>query len=600
MLLLGSSEAIRVIRYGDGKPAVACRERVTEEVFRINVTPSGKLAVTAHADGTLRWYAIVPEGSGCRLSLLVSVHVVRTARGEWIWAAWTPAGRHAQHPSLAARLEWQFEQDGRIRRTPVQSLQRWYDPRAVWNALDAATGGAMPAGAGSPDVGTLARLAPPERRISLQGDLGTIEEPLLPVTLAVAEAGGWPKPLSVRINNTPASFEHEGRRFAPGESLHVEPSMLGSGVIDLMIDVPPTARLRQGPGRLCFHVGEAADGCWNFVWAGRTEKPRRRLWAVVAGIGRYPDPRMTLRYAANDAIDLVRLFLRDYDERVRLKQSPAPADYEEVHLNLVVSGMPESEEEARLLAERPEVRLFPAGKAGLLAAVEDILARRQTHPRGSDEGDDLFLFYYSGHGLLDPAERDSGRTVLASADLRRSPDAAELARHGVSSSELLRLLDRMPGNQLIVFDACRSESPEGGVIPFDPGAIGLEARNYPLRADIFYSSSVLEPSREANELAFDGTRQPEARRGNSLFAYGLLLALTRLPRDHALPGAPLRVSVDRIREYLRDEFFNPDNGESRAVQLMKAKNWPFLQRPTHVAQRIEQRDPRIVRTLVRP
>jgi hypothetical protein len=136
IVLLGSSEFLRIVAYGDGAPAVVCHEPVTEEAFRVNITPDGTLAVSAHGDGTIRWHRIVWDDRSCSFRLLLSVRFARNASGKPTWIAWRPDGRHAQDAAIREGLEWQaLDPSGRVTLTPFERLQGWYDPDTIKTAL---------------------------------------------------------------------------------------------------------------------------------------------------------------------------------------------------------------------------------------------------------------------------------------------------------------------------------------------------------------------------------------------------------------------------------------------------------------------------------
>ena len=115
IVLLGSSELLRIVAYGDGSPVVACRVPITEEAFRVNITPDGTLAVSAHSDGTIRWHRIVWTDQSCSFQLLLSARFAQTASGKLAWIAWRPDGRHAQDAAMREGLEWQaLDASGRV------------------------------------------------------------------------------------------------------------------------------------------------------------------------------------------------------------------------------------------------------------------------------------------------------------------------------------------------------------------------------------------------------------------------------------------------------------------------------------------------------
>jgi uncharacterized caspase-like protein len=181
------------------------------------------------------------------------------------------------------------------------------------------------------------------------------------------------------------------------------------------------ARTIPGDFQLCFYLDGERDRCHVMAWTGDLLKPtKRRLWAVLVGVSRYADPSLNLMFADNDVLDLARLFVSDFEHRMRPpRRDSASADYQEVHINLAVSGSSQGEQDAGALAARyPYVKRFGATRNDIFAAINDIIAQRQTSADGSDLGDDLFVFYFSGHGIISPTEKDQGRTPFATSQSR--------------------------------------------------------------------------------------------------------------------------------------------------------------------------------------
>lgn len=58
LVLLGSSENLRLISYSDAGISVLCRLPVTADAYRVNLSRDGSVAVTAHSDATIRWHRV--------------------------------------------------------------------------------------------------------------------------------------------------------------------------------------------------------------------------------------------------------------------------------------------------------------------------------------------------------------------------------------------------------------------------------------------------------------------------------------------------------------------------------------------------------------
>jgi hypothetical protein len=117
----------------------------------------------------------------------------------------------------------------------------------------------------------------------------------------------------------------------------------------------------------------------------------------------------------------------------------------------------------------------------------------------------------------------------------------------------------MPGDKFIIFDACRSLSHEPEASAFDPNYLLNDLKTRALSTDIFFSSDARQPSREVPGLAYDRSRAMN-RRGNSLFTYALLKALTTDAtilsgeRNHLVS-----VRVLGLAHYFDTVFFNASN-----------------------------------------
>ena len=149
LLLIGSSDFLRLLSYDGAKPKLLCSTPVKEEAYRVILTQDAKLAVAAHSDGTLRWYRIAPEPEGCRLELLLSVYLTEVRAGSWTWTAWKPSGSFARGVASRQAIEWQTgDASGRIMRTPFENMTNLYDWAGVRAFLDPSVGS-------SPDPGAI-------------------------------------------------------------------------------------------------------------------------------------------------------------------------------------------------------------------------------------------------------------------------------------------------------------------------------------------------------------------------------------------------------------------------------------------------------------
>lgn len=96
---LGSSR--RLLRI-DGQGGIAWSRRVPSEVQALNFTADGRVAIAAHADGTVRWWRF-DDGS-----LLLTLLVLTDGR----WIGWTPGGYFDAGAGADRMAGWAVNRDG--------------------------------------------------------------------------------------------------------------------------------------------------------------------------------------------------------------------------------------------------------------------------------------------------------------------------------------------------------------------------------------------------------------------------------------------------------------------------------------------------------
>lgn len=495
-------------------------------------------------------------------------------------------------------LEWQTHNSaGGVLRTPFERLQSWYDPNAIKTALD------MPLQKRTDilDISRIVTRASRQPVIELVNPRGRADKPFVSLGLRFTTVLDKPRLLTVRVNNTPAAIEWQGATYTPGRELTVTADRLVQRRLELTVALSANARTIPGEFQICFYLDGIRDRCHVMAWAGELVKPaKRRLWAVFVAVARHTDQSLDLKFADNDVLDLARVFTADHEQRTRVPPAAViPADFQEININLAIAGSPEAEKEADSLASTyPYVKRFGATKLEIMAAIQDVIRRRAASPEGSDLGDDLFVFHFSGHGIIAPTEKDQGRTLFATQETRRDAALLDNDPTTLASLELLDLFESMPGEKLVVFDACRtlSQAPESAI--FDPNYLISDLKTHALSADVFFSSDARQPSREVPGLAFDASR-PQERLGNGLFTYALLRGLTtdgtQLPGER---GALVSVRVRGLAHYFDTVFFNPALHDGEASRLMKQYGWNTIQTPRFYPMRESRPGTSIVRTFV--
>jgi WD40 repeat protein/uncharacterized caspase-like protein len=599
-VLVGSSEFLRVIDYTNDKLPVLCSEPVTAEAFRVNVTPDGTIAVSGHSDGTLRWYRILQQGSRCQFELLLSVYLFQEPgpRGEWRWIAWRPSGQFAQDSNAQMMMEWQTaDASGRILLTSFNQVGRkWYAMDAIKMALLPPPGGRGPEEirkAQMPDAEAIrAEGAPASLNVEIRAStpIDKVARQTMPLSLQLEKTGSWPKKLQIKIADMRVAKLFKGQHFGPDESLVFEKPVGDDEDILVNVEIPNNVRMTNGEKPLCFYVNGVQDLCRPMTWTGEVYKPaKRRLWAVLVGISRYDESQLNLQFAENDALDVAELFVRDYEKRVEHKASNAPADYQEIHINLVASPFTDdAKNEANALEKQRRLKQFEPTKAGIMAALEDMVTQMNA-TNEKETGDDVFLFLFSGHGVIYTAPDGERKTIFATPKTSRTATLQELESTSLVSSDLFGIIDRVRyGEKIIVLDACRKLAAIGGVLP-SGGAFKSELDRLYLSIDFFFSSAEGQQSVEAPGLAFDTTRK---NKGNSLLTYALLESLTT---GKSKDQGPVRIRIDDVRAYLKD-FFDSDDDKSRIKALQTQYRWPYIQKPAILNAR-EEYGSGVIRTL---
>lgn len=597
LLLLGSANFIRIIRYSStGPPSILCERRIAAEAYRVNVSADGDIAVVGHSDGTLRWYRLGLAPDTCALEPIVSFYVTETALSEWAWIAWLPSGHYGNDARARDLLGWQtVDAQGRVALVPFRRLLDYYDSDAVRGAIDAArradAGG--PAGRKGlmPDRMRLEEEIRPQilRVTSPRPGFGATESRLR-FQLQLAGEAGPSRALTVRTNSGVRM-----RIWAGGHLIEAERPLRvpASGSVELDVEIPEQARRANTVFQACFHLDGEFQTCHPVDWVGPTVKPAgRRLWAVIVGVSDYVEPGLKLNFAQNDALDLARIFIDDHRRR-QDPNSRVPPDFDHVHIDLIVAPTtPAAKAEVARLGRLRYVHLHRPTPGGILSALDGINARDPNEELSND----LFLFYFSGHGLIHPYNTRRGRSAFLTPRIAADAGPVAFARSSLSSDVLLQTLKEISAQKVVVFDACRTPSALPGTRPFDPGLVRREFEENVLSAHFFFSGKAAQFSLEQSVFAFDKSRAP-ADRGNGLFTYAMLDALTNPEADLPDDGSSVRnkIEIDEVRRFVT-AFFNLKKPTSPVNRLRKATRITTIQQPVYVPART-QHESQVIRSL---
>ena len=576
--VVGSANFLRVVEFGNGAPRIRCEYPMAEEAYRVNITPDGAVIVAGHSDGVLRWYRHVPTGDTCRIELLLSVYVTRTAEGLWTWIAWVPTGEFANHPAAQGLVSWQVsEASGAVKTVDFSRLLAWYKRDTVKRAIATARETAQPVAAETRLPQVLQQAISEQAKqqvleIVSQSEITQREQFSYGVNL-LPSAEQRPRTLSVRTG--------DGLKVAivssaaPDRPQH-ELTLPGSGIANFDLVLPPAARVAQVAVDLCFFLDGQRQVCKAIQYAGPlAPPPPRRLFAVIAGFSRYDAPGMTLQFAQNDALDLARLFAEDAK---RQGTGDAASSFASVEIDLIVAATTsEAEAEAQTLAQLPFVRRRPATRAGLIAALEQLVQRS----KGTELSNDVFVFYFSGHGFAHPYNVHQGLTALATSATLPDLSLQNVTESTLASDKLIELIDGISGQKLVIIDACRTPTSAIRFQPFQAGMLTQEFAANALTTYFYFSARDGQFSMEQQDFAYDTSRPPE-QRGNGLFTYGLLKAMIPPPATAIERRA---LDTEDIMRYIEREVFDINDPKSIARRLQQTHAQPIMQTPVYVVAR---------------
>ncbi len=594
-VIIGSSNFVRVANYTAGSARVECQLRVAAEAFRVAVSKDGTIAVVGHGDGTLRWYRITREkdGTACELAPLLAVHIRQTEwnSDEWTWTAWVPStGHFASDGRARETVGWQVDEpSGQVSLVRFADLLQFYAPDEVRIALNKPK---PEPEAVATKKESIIRTADPVKLMVLSPAEGEeLETETHRFDIFLEGSRSWPRKLLVSIDGVRrAAKRHAGQEFGPNDPIEIATP----GIVQVDVSLPAGARRQHRNVQVCFQLG-SQQTCRTINWAGPIEKPSgRRLRAVIVGFSSYAKPDMQLAYAQNDALDLAKLFVDDYRARVVEKTSGLAPDFDQVEIDLFVAPTTGSaKSQIKELEESGIVRVHEPSIRELRIVLNGLAEPANVHARERD----LFLFYFSGHGILNPYREQKGLTALLGPGIiDLTPDA--LASHALVSDELISSFESLGTEKIIIIDACRNIAGVTDVKAFDPAAVSLEFERQLLSADIFFSASPGQFSLDQGQYAYNNKR-PVADRGNGLFTYAVLKSLSDGDYTENAGDAGRQVDVYDIDRYVR-RFFRNTGDESAAqtlIRQLRSKGMNVtLQQPVFVPARRRPSGTTVVRT----
>ena len=552
-----SANFVHIVGVRDGKNEVLCSRRIQSEGFRINASKDGTVLVIGHGDGVLRWYRIVADGTtSCTLDNILSVHLSQAeGAGDWSWVAWLPdSGEFAADGRRRNVLAWQIPDEKCNTRVVGFNVmtQELYDRQAVQNVLSRSSAGQ---GAGERLLArvlsfcdsSVLKVLSPSRKARVSKDVVAFE-------IAVSDSRLQPRSLLIAHGDGAQLVKENGAQLYPAD----QPMPVSqSGKMTVKVHLPTNQLLPNTEFHVCFLLGLARH-CHPLTWDGAPLPPKkRRLWAVLVGVSQYGRPKeiADLRYAHNDAMDLAKLFADDFGKANRSSGSSSlpvnTPDYESISIDLFLAVTPSASLRAEL-AELAKSNVVTVHSPSMVE-IRDALRRVAEIAGRSQDVDDFFIFYFSGHGMASPMRQSKGQSAFLLPAIDQTSRESAVA---LSSGDLLELLSKINAEKVIILDACRTLPVDSSATPFDPAKVRSEFENSLTTGYLMFSASPGQASVESSTYFFN-TQRDSALRGNGVFTYTLLQAMTDERADTKLTSRYIgKITVDEAADYIEEYFLS--------------------------------------------
>jgi WD40 repeat protein len=411
IIVLGTSWWLRAIDF-HGK---LLWKTPVPSVESVNVSADGRLIVSAHSDGTLRWRR--REDGKEILTLLVQNDGQR-------WAAWTPEGYYDASVGGEELVGWQVDRGPEHAPDFFQAAvfrERFYRPDVIADVLDTldiweALKLADKASGRRTESAGLKELLPPVIQILSPTEGSVFTRPDLTLTYHVRSTTAPIKGVRVLIDGRAVLYQSQSQSDCGNDR-----DCTGTVSISLpKRDVAVTM------------VGESTSGVSppadiRLRWSGSQEIQKPNLYLLAVGVSRYLNPLLNVKYAARDAAA--------FAEAVKKQEAGL---YERITTKVIL------DQDARL------------------DAIKEGLAWLKQNVRPSD----VAMIFLSGQ---------SARRYTANYDFL--PYDADMAHSDLTSLhdfELEYFLSGVAGKAFLFVDSCYS----GGTVsdPKEPNRTGLSLR----------------------------------------------------------------------------------------------------------------------------
>jgi len=448
----GSDGTARIWDAATAKQLLLLRLDSGSAVSYVTFTRNGARAITGHSDGSVAiWNAVSGE---------LIVTLLATDDGEWV--AITPEGFFDASSNGGKLLH---VVNGVETVSIDQVFQNLFRPDLVREKLAGDPRGLVRTAAANLDLNrVMASGSPPEVRVTVTGRVLNTTTNAISAEAEMTDRGGGIGRIEWRVNGVTKSVDNP-EQPAPGQPLRLARSLsLGSGNNEITVVAYNRANLiASTPSPAAAPTTTTTGGA----------KPR--LFALIAGVNAYADPRLQLEYAVADATEVAR-GLREASGNL----------YQSVDVKVMT--------DAEVTRDK------------LDAAFKDIAAKAQPS--------DVFVLYLAGHG-----KTVNGRYYFAPQDLRINGELIEkivdpaVVDGGISQDLLQQWFAAVPADRsLILLDTCESGTFAGDLAEtkrLEHGAASERIARATGRSIIAATSS--------SEAAFEAKQ-----RGHGLFTYEML------------------------------------------------------------------------------
>jgi WD40 repeat protein len=508
--LLGASWSLRLF---DAEARQIWKRPVPGVAWRVNLSPDGRLAVAALADGTIRWYR-ARDGAEL-LALFVTPDAQR-------WVAFTPTGYYAASAGGEELIGWHVN-NGPDRAADFFGAARFRDtyhrPDIVTRLLSTLDEGQALAQADAARGQRPPTPVAPAAPAALRTVLPPVATILSPAEGAAVPAGGEAR-LMVRLRSpsgqpiarvrvlvdsrpSPGAVVGPPRPLPPpgpgeaAEEREVRLNLAASAGREAIVQIIAATEEREGePATVRLRVAAPPA-------AAAPARPLPRLNAVLVGVSAYRQERLRLDFAAKDARDLEAVLRRQRD----------------------------------ILYREVNVRVLPDMQASREALLEALvwLDRETTQF-------DTAVLFLAGHGVTTedgeffflPAEADEDRPEVT----------------GVSGANLVRRLRRMTGRVLVFLDTCYA------------GALYTQrTRGPPNMAEVINELLAAQTGVAIYSATTERTRAEERRElRNGVFTAALLRGLAGAADQPPADGV---IRIQELAYYLAEEVKRLTNGKQK-------------------------------------